>query len=130
MSNEELDPREQALQFAARLKGLTLVRTGTTYALAEFRLSGATLDEIAAYLATDEGINDDLPEARRRSDLQALLKAEHAMLAEVDSARRKANAPANDRLATEAALAEIRRRIMELSKDRDADAPARPARRP
>ena len=130
MSNEELDPREQALQFAARLKGLTLVRTGTTYALAEFRLSGATLDEIAAYLATDEGINDDLPEARRRSDLQALLKAEHAMLAEVDGARRKANAPANDRLATEAALAEIRRRIMELSKDRDADAPARPARRP
>lgn len=128
MSNEEFDPREQALQYAARLKGLTLVRTGNAYALAEFRLSGATLDQIAAYLAADDGTNDDAPEVRRRSDLQALLKAEHAMLAELEAVRRKANDRGDDRLATEAALAEIRRRIMELSKDRQA-APASPARR-
>jgi hypothetical protein len=114
MSNEESDPREQALQYAARLKGLSVVRTGDTYALAEFRLSGVTLDEIAAYLAADDGA-DDPPEARRRSDLQALLKAEHAMLAELETARREANTRGNDRLATEAALQEIRRRIMQLS---------------
>jgi len=124
MSNEESDPREQALQYAARLKGLTVVRTGDTYALAEFRLSGATLDEIAAYLAADDGA-DEPPEARRRSDLQALLKAEHAMLAELETARRKANEPGRDRLATEAALQEIRRRIMQLSRE----AEARSARR-
>ena len=129
MSNEEFDPREQALQYAARLKGLTLVRTGNTYALAEFRLSGATLDDIAAYLAADDGADDAAPEARRRSDLHALLKAEHAMMAELETARRKANARGDDRLATEAALAEIRRRIMELSKDRQANAPGAPARR-
>ncbi|HUI96704.1 MAG TPA: hypothetical protein VLX44_13185 [Xanthobacteraceae bacterium] len=124
MSNEESDPREQALQYAARLKGLTVVRTGDTYALAEFRLSGATLDEIAAYLAADDGL-DNAPEARRRSDLQALLKAEHAMLAELETARRKANEPSRDRLATEAALQEIRRRIMQLS----GEAETRSARR-
>jgi len=125
MSNEESDPREQALQYAARLKGLTVVRTGDTYALAEFRLSGATLDEIAAYLAGDDGA-DDPPEPRRRSDLQALLKAEHTMLAELETARRKANEPGRDRLATEAALKEIRRRIMELSGETErSDRPAR-----
>ena len=124
MSNEEFSPSEQALQYAARLKGLTVVRTGDTYALAEFRLSGATLDDIAAYLAADDGV-DDPPEARRRSDLQALLKAEHAMLAELETARRKANEPSRDRLATEAALQEIRRRIMQLSRE----AEARSARR-
>ena len=124
MSNEESDPREQALQYAARLKGLTVVRTGDTYALAEFRLSGATLDEIAAYLAADDSVEDP-PETRRRSDLQALLKAEHAMLAELETARRKANEPSRDRLATEAALKEIRRRIMQLS----GEAEARSARR-
>jgi len=125
MSNEESDPREQALQYAARLKGLTLVHTGDTYALAEFRVSGATLDQIAAYLAADDGA-DDPPEPRRRSDLQALLKAEHAMLAELETARRKANEPSRDRLATEAALKEIRRRIMKLSEEAETrDRPAR-----
>jgi hypothetical protein len=128
MSNEEFDPREQALQHAARLKGFTLVRTGNAYALAEFRLSGATLDEIAAYLAADDGSNDHAPRLRRRSDLQALIKAEHAMLAELEAVRRKANDRGDDRLTTEAALAEIRRRIMELSKDRPAG-PRTPARR-
>lgn len=128
MSNEEFDPLEEALHYAARLKGLTLIRTGNAYGLAEFRLTGATLDEIAAYLAADDGTNDEAPEVRRRSGLQALVKAEHAMLAELEAGRRKANNRGDDRLATEAALAEIRRRIMELSKDRQA-APGSPPRR-
>jgi hypothetical protein len=123
MSDQEFDAREESLQYAARLKGLSLMRTGETYALAEFRVRDATLDEIAAYLAADGGYDDASPDERRRTNLQALLKAEHAVMAELETERRKANARGNDRLATAAALAEIRRRIMELSQAGEAKAP-------
>lgn len=134
MSDEELDAREQALRYAAGLKGLALVRTGETFALAEFKMRGATLDEIAAYLdadgaAEDRPREDRMPD-RRRADLRALLKAEHAMLAELDAARRKAIERGSDHTTTEAALAEIRRRIAELSEARETAALGRRAREP
>ena len=130
MMPNDIDAREKALRFAAGLKGLALVRTGDTFALAEFKMSGATLDEIAAYLDADDPAEDDLSQDRRRADLRALLKAEHVMLAELDTAPRQLNQPVNDRAATEAALTEIRRRISELSEIRETGASAQFARKP
>ncbi len=130
MSNEEFDARARALQYAARLKGLWLVRTGDTFALAEFKVSGATLEEIAAYLGADGSSEDRPPKDQRRADLQALLKAEHALLAELEMERRAADERSRDRGSTEAALAEIRRRIAELSEARETEAREGPARHP
>jgi hypothetical protein len=118
MSDEDFDAREQALRYAAGLKGLALVRTGDTFALAEIKIRDATLDEIAAYLDAVEISTERASPNRRRADLRALLKAEHAMLAELDAVRRKADERSSDRATTEAALAEIRRRIAELSEER------------
>jgi hypothetical protein len=130
MSDEDFDAREQALRYAAGLKGLALVRTGDTFALAEIKIRDATLDEIAAYLDAED-ISADRPSPNsRRADLRALLKAEHAMLAELETARRKADAQNSDRATTEAALAEIRRRIAELSQERDMAPPGWRAREP
>jgi hypothetical protein len=116
MGDDDADAREEALRYAAGLKGLSLVRTGDTFAVAEFKLSGATLDEVAAYLAADPaeepGESVRGLDEHRRSDLRALLKAERAMLAEQ---RRKADARSEESTTTERALAEIRRRIAELS---------------
>ena len=53
MPDEEIDEREQVLQYAARLQGLSLLRTGDTFALVEYKINGATLDEIAAFLTAD-----------------------------------------------------------------------------
>ncbi len=128
MPNEEFDARARALQYAARLKGLWLVRTGDTFALAEFKVSGATLEEVAAYLGADSGFEDRPPQDQRRADLQALLKAEHALLAELEMERRAADERSRDRTSTEAVLAEIRRRIAELSESRDREARSGPAR--
>jgi hypothetical protein len=136
MADEDSDAREQALRFAAGLQGLALVRTGDTYALAEIKMRGATLDEIAAYLDGDQvadagASQDDVSPDRRRADLRALLKAERAMIAELEARRRKVDEPgqpgepSDDRATTEAALAEIRRRITELSEARERAAPAR-----
>jgi hypothetical protein len=130
MPDEGNDAREKALRFAAGLKGLALLRTGETFALAEFKMSGATLDEIAAYLDGDDSVTDDLSPDRRRADLRALLKAERAMLAELEAERRKLSEPGNDRAATEATLAEIRRRISELSEAREKAASAQSTREP
>jgi hypothetical protein len=134
MADEDSDAREQALRFAAGLQGLALVRTGDTYALAEIKMRGATLDEIAAYLDGDHVVadgasQDEVSPDRRRADLRSLLKAERAMLAELEARRRKADQPdeGDDRATTEAALAEIRRRITELSEAREKTAPARRA---
>jgi len=119
MGDDDVDAREEALRYAAGLKGLSLVRTGDTFAVAEFKLSGATLDEVAAYLAADPaeepGESVRGLDEHRRSDLRALLKAERAMLAELDNERRKADARSEESTTTERALAEIRRRIAELS---------------
>src|SRR5882757_2718740 len=77
MPNE--DEREQALQQAARLRGLALVRAGDAFALAVY--TAATLDEITAYLATDSSpdsgsrrLEDD-----RRADLWEILRTERAL---------------------------------------------------
>src|SRR5262245_35286327 len=112
MPNE--DEYEQALQHAARLKGLSLVRAGDTFALAVY--TAATLDEIAAFLATDTPANVDHRgvEDHRRADLRAMLKAEHALIAELEAEKRKTDAQHCDHATTEAALAEIRRRIAEI----------------
>lgn len=119
MGDDDVDAREEALRYAAGLKGLSLVRTGDTFAVAEFKLSGATLDEVAAYLAGDPaeepGESVRGLDEHRRSDLRALLKAERAMLAELDNERRKADARSEESTTTERALAEIRRRIAKLS---------------
>jgi|SRR5689334_4678344 len=119
MGDDDVDAREEALRYAAGLKGLSLVRTGDTFAVAEFKLSGATLDQVAAYLAADpaeeHGESVRGLDEHRRSDLRALLKAERAMLAELETDRRRAHARSEESTTTERALAEIRRRIAELS---------------
>jgi hypothetical protein len=108
------DEREQALQQAARLKGMSLVRTGDAFALAIY--TATTLDEIADFLAADSP--PDTPRGRleeqRRVDLWAILKAERALIAELEEQRRNVRAGGNDHETIEAKLAEIRRRIAEI----------------
>ena len=110
-----VDEREQALHYAARLRGLTLVRSGEKYALVHYALADANLDEVAAFLASDDGAEQDAMPGDRRADLRAMLKAERALLVEMEQSQRTAdNNRGRDRAATEAALAEIRRRITEI----------------
>jgi hypothetical protein len=130
MADEARSAREQALQYAARLQGLTLIRTGETYALADIKLAGATLDQVASFLSADGAVPDAQPQTHRRSDLQALLKAEHAMRAELDAQKHTSQQPTDERAATEAALAEIRRRIAEIAEERRESAAGRPPLRP
>lgn len=106
MPNE--DEREQALRHAARLRGLSLVRAGDTFALALY--TAATLDDIAAFLATDAG--SDVGD--RRADLVAMLRAERALIAELDEEKRESGASGSGHDTIEAALAEIRRKIAEI----------------
>jgi len=112
MPNEE--KREQALHHAARLKGLSLVRTGNTFALALY--TAATLDEIAAFLATDATSDVELrpTEEHRRADLRAMLKAERALIAELEVEKRKRGTQDPDHKSHETTLAEIRRQIAEI----------------
>ena len=57
------DEREQALHYAARLRGLTLVRSGEKYALVHYVLDDASRDSAATEAA--------LAEIRRRiSEIQ------------------------------------------------------------
>jgi hypothetical protein len=115
MPNEEFDEREQILHDAARLQGLSLLRTGDTFALVQYRIADATLDEIAAFLTADNGpaVESRRIDDNRRADLRALFKAERAMLVEFEERKRRAGG-SSDQAAAEAALAEIRRRIEEL----------------
>jgi hypothetical protein len=108
------DEREQALQYAAKLRGLSLVRTGDTFALARYVLRDASLDQIARFLTSDDDTDPDEPRGDRRANLRAMLKAERALLAGLEEARQKASAEGRDRATTEEALSEIRRRIAEL----------------
>jgi hypothetical protein len=110
MPREEIDAFEQALHQAAKLQGLSLVRTGDTFALVDYKLTGATLDEIAAFLTADR--TPDLED--RRANLRAMLKAERALLAELEAERRKAGGRSANEESAEAALLKIRRRILEL----------------
>lgn len=113
MTDEAPDELQQALQYAARLRGLSLVRTGDKFALARFVVSDATLDQIAAFLASDEEAERSATGGDRRADLRAMLKAERALLVEIEQEKRQAG-ESRERTSTEAALAEIRRRIAEL----------------
>jgi hypothetical protein len=108
------DEREQALHYAARLRGLTLVRSGEHYALVHYVLNDASLDEIAAFLASEDSDEGRTTHGDRRADLRAMLKAERALLVEMEQTPREAGERGRDRAATEAALAEIRRRITEM----------------
>jgi hypothetical protein len=116
VTNEAPNQREQALHYAATLRGLALVRTDNKYALAEYKLTDATLDEIAAFLASDgsPGAGPGPAGGDRRTNLRAMLKAEHALLAEIGQEKRRAGERSRDHATTEAALAEIRRRIAEM----------------
>lgn len=107
------DEREQALHYAARLRGLTLARSGEKYALVHYVLDDASLDEIAAFLASETSDERRAPDGDRRADLRAMLKAERALLVEMEQAARQDD-ESRDRAATEAALVEIRRRITEM----------------
>jgi hypothetical protein len=109
-----IDGREQALQYAAGLKGLTLVRSGDKYALVHYALNDASLDEVEAFLASDTEAGLDAAQGGRRADLRAMLKAERALLGEMEQEKRKDGERDRERASTEAALAEIRRRIAEL----------------
>jgi hypothetical protein len=110
MLNE--NQREQALQQAARLKGLSLVRTGDVFALAVY--TAATLDEIADFLATDSPPDARRIEEDRRADLWAILKVERALIAELEEEKRKDRSGGLGQETIEAKLAEIRRRIAEI----------------
>jgi hypothetical protein len=118
------DEREQALQQAARLKGLALVRAGDAFALAVY--TAATLDEIADFLATDSppdarhrGVEED-----RHADLLAILRVERALIAELEEEKRKVRAGCPEHETIEAALANIRRRIAEIEDTRRTQAPS------
>jgi hypothetical protein len=115
------DEREQALQYAAKLRGLSLVRVGEKFALAHYVLSDASLDQVAAYLAADEGAASGEPQGDRRTNLRAMLKAERALLAEIERLKQRAAAaaasPDSGSTESEAALSEIRRRIAELQSE-------------
>jgi hypothetical protein len=108
------DEREQALHYAAKLRGLSLVRTGDKFTLAQYLMIDASLDEIAAFLASDGSAERGTAQTDRRADLRAMLKAEHALLVEMEQEKRKAGESSRDRGTTETALAEIRRRIAEI----------------
>jgi hypothetical protein len=109
------DEREQALHYAARLRGLSLVRSGDRYALVHYLVADASLDDIAAFLIADDGnAEPGAAPGDRRADLRAMLKAERALLGEIEQEQRKAGERGRERATTEAALAEIRRRIAEL----------------
>jgi hypothetical protein len=124
MSDEEIEEREQILQYAARVQGLSLLRTGDTFALVEYKITGATLDEIAAFLIADRGpeIQNRRVEEHRRAELRAMLKVERALLVEFEEKMRRTGDRASDPEATAAALAEIRRRITEIQAANEPDA--------
>ena len=118
------DEREQALHYAARLRGLTLVRSGEKYALVQYVLDDASLDEIAAYLVSDDSDERRTPDGDRRADLRAMLKAERALLVDMERKARETGEQGRDRATTDAALAEIRRRIAEIQGEMERKAPS------
>jgi hypothetical protein len=90
-----------------------LVHSGDKYALVRYELNDASLDEIEAFLASDTDAEPDTAQGGRRADLRAMLKAERALLVQMAESR-ETDQGSRERASTEAALAEIRRRISEL----------------
>src|SRR6202012_286711 len=99
------DEREEALHYAAKLRGLSLVRTGDRFALVQYLLTDASLDDVASYLADDDDSQPAGAGPDRRANLRAMLKAERALLAEMEQVKQKASAAGRDRATTESALA-------------------------
>ncbi len=118
MTNEAPDEREQALHYAARLRGLSLVRSGEKFTLARYLLTDATLDQVAAFLASDREADSEKA-GNRRADLRAMLKAEHTLLVEMEQEKRRLGERSRERTSTELALAEIRQRIAEIQGEMD-----------
>jgi hypothetical protein len=109
------DEREEALHYAAKLRGLSLVRKGERFALVQYLLTDASLDDVASYLADDDDAAPAETSGDRRASLRAMLKAERALLAEMEQVKQRASAAGRERTTTEeSTLAEIRRRIAEL----------------
>jgi len=127
MPNRKFDQQEEALGYAAGLNGLALIRTGDMFALANYRLTGATLDEIAGFLGTDVSSEAEYHSTQegRRANLQAMLKAEHSMMAEREQEKRKAHRrvgesriPAKtNQTITKTELIAIHRRLAEIEED-------------
>ena len=116
MPQADFGDYERALHHAARLQGLSLIRTGDVFALVDYKLTGASLDEIAAFLTSDRGAETEnrRMEDARRIGLRAMLKAERTLLAELEQQKRKSGERSSEGESAEVALAEIRRRISEI----------------
>ena len=124
MPGEVFDELEQVLHYAARLQGLSLLRTGDTFALVDYKITGATLDEIGAFLTADRSPaieNGGIAECRR-ADLRAMLKAERSLIVEFEKEKHTARKRISNHDPTEAVLAEIRRRIAEIQEGPRTDA--------
>jgi hypothetical protein len=80
------EDRENALQHAATRRGLSLIcMADGSYALARYECTGATLDEIQAYLGTD-GISEreqKRHQAEERERQRAATEAMHNRLREI-----------------------------------------------
>lgn len=115
MPQDESGEYERALHYAARLQGLSLIQTGDTFALVDYKVTGATLDEIAAFLTSDRSPEiESCARESRRADLRAMLKAERNLLAELKEQKLKSSKSASDHESAETTLADIRRRIAEI----------------
>jgi hypothetical protein len=76
--------REDRLRYAARLKGLALIRMAQGYAVAAVQFTAASLDEVEQYLGTDgsKEAAQRMAENMALANAQAMIEAAHEMLAE------------------------------------------------
>jgi hypothetical protein len=76
--------REDRLRYAARLKGLALIRMAEGYAVAAFQFTAASLDEVEQYLGTDgsKEAAQRMAEDMALANAQAMIEAANEMIAE------------------------------------------------
>ena len=125
MPNKKSDQQEETLRYAARLNGLALIRTGDTFALANYELTDVTLDEVAGFLGSNVSSEAEyrIAPENRRANLRAMLKAEHAMMTDREEEKRKScdrrgaepriSLTKHNQTPTETELIAIRRRLTE-----------------
>jgi hypothetical protein len=94
--------REDALRYAARRRGLSLIRIADgSYALVRYERTGATLDEIEAYLGTDDTSEQERErqqyeaQTRQASYTEAMIRA----LLEEELERSKASKRKTEKIA-------------------------------